>query len=231
MSKNTNSTSQIITEWQKAFPQLVLLSNFKFCKVVGPVIFGIELTKLPRTEKYRPHFVIYGLWGNKNVIDLNTSLKNPVIIKELYNKKGLQFSIPYDKSSDYFVEVLEAIKSQIGLSFDRDLHLDELLFYIDAYLKTTFSNISSSSFLEASIQKIKMLVTLYIDSKKAQDILEQIKLEKWDISHFNACLIDLNMWLEDLQEIIYNRRVFLNQIDINKRNVKLKNLIQSELIR
>ena len=53
---------QVAEDWQNAFPQLVKYAQNKYYKILGSVIVGIELIKLPKAEDYRPHFVIYSLW-------------------------------------------------------------------------------------------------------------------------------------------------------------------------
>ena len=75
---------EIFKAWQNAFPQLTLYSQNNLYKKVGPIIIGIELIRLPRTEEYRPHFVMYPLWKK----DILTCLSIPIILKEYKNKKG-----------------------------------------------------------------------------------------------------------------------------------------------
>src|SRR5689334_17085087 len=107
----------VVDEWQKTFPQLTQYSQFQFLKVIGVVIIGIELVKLPRTEQYRPHFVIYPLWKS----DIKSCLDTPIILKEFYNKRGLQYSLPYDTNYIHFEEVLETIKKESPLDFDENI--------------------------------------------------------------------------------------------------------------
>ena len=113
---------KVIEDWKLAFPQLSGYSQNKLYKVTGPIVVGIELVSLPRTEAYRPHFAMYPLWKN----DVKTSLDVPIVLKEYFNKKRLQYSIPYEKHSQLFSDVLESIKQQTPISFDEDISLKDL---------------------------------------------------------------------------------------------------------
>ncbi len=47
---------KVAAEWQSSFPELTQYAENKLYKLLGPLIIGIELIKLPRSPKYRPHF-------------------------------------------------------------------------------------------------------------------------------------------------------------------------------
>jgi len=216
---------KVVEEWQSAFPQLTLYSQNKFYKKVGAIIIGIELIKLPRTEEYRPHFVIYPLWKK----EVKTSLDVPIILKEYYNKKGLQYSIPYEKHNAFFTDVLESVRKQTPLSFEGDISLKKLFSVMDEYSKTPPLSAAPNSYLQAVLQEAKLEMALFIGVADAQSVLEQINKRSWDTNHFKLCGIDVNKWLAVLREKITYREEFLNQIAANKQDKKIAKLKKSEL--
>ena len=216
---------RVIEDWRNAFPQLTLYGQNKLYKIVGPVIIGLELIKLPRTEEYRPHFVVYPLWKE----DTKTSLDVPIILKEYYNKKGLQYSIPYERHNAFFSDVLKSIKKQTPISFDGDIPLRKLVSVMDEYSKIPPLSAAPNSYLQAVLHEAKLEVVLFMNAKEAQIILAQINKKNWDTNHFKACGIDISKWLQGLQRKADNREEFLKQIEVNKQDKKLEKLHQSEL--
>ena len=217
---------KVVKEWQNAFPQLTLYSQNKLYKIIGAIVTGIELIKLPRTEEYRPHFVIYPLWKK----DVKACLDVPIILQEYYNRKGLQFSIPYEKHGIYFEEVLGSVKKQTPLSFAGDVSLKKLFDIIDEYSKMPPLSASPNSYLQAKLQEARLEIALCISSNnEVQNVLAQIQKRKWNIGHFAMWNIDFNEWLKGLQEKVNHSKEFLNRIAVNKQDKKLEKLQQSEL--
>lgn len=215
----------VIGDWQNAFPQLSLYAQDKLYKVVGSIVVGLELIKLPRTEEYRPHFVIYPLWKK----DVKSSLDYPILLKEYYNKKGLQYSILYEKHSAFFNDVLDSIKKQNPLPFEGNVASKKLMSVLDEYSKTPPLSAASTSYLQAVLQEAKLKIALSISSEEAQNVLEQINKKSWDIKSFNMWNIDINKWLQSLKDTITNRSEFLKQIEANKQDKKIAKLQSSEL--
>ena len=216
---------KVIEDWQNAVPQLSLYAQDKLYKVVGSLVVGLELIKLPRTEEYRPHFVIYPLWKK----DVKSSLDYPILLKEYYNKKGLQYSIPYEKHSTFFNDVLDSIKKQSPLPFEGNLSSIELMPVLDEYSKTPPLSAAPNSYLQAVLQEAKLKIALSISSEKVKSVLEQIDKRSWDVNHFKAFGVDVNEWLQSLKDTITNRDEFLKQIEANKQDKKIAKLHSSEL--
>lgn len=216
---------KVIEDWQNAFPQLSLYAQDKLHKVVGATIIGLELIKLARTEEYRPHFVVYPLWKK----DVKASLDFPFILKEYYNKKGLQYSIPYERHSAFFNEVIESVKKQTPLPFDSNISLKKIVSMIDEYSKTPPLSAAPNSYLQAALQEAKLKTALFIGVAEAQSVLEQINKRNWDIDHFKACGVDVNEWRQSLQIAVSSRDEFLRQIEANKQDKRISLLKSSEL--
>ncbi len=231
MAEKINDMKKKVTEdWQNAFPQLVKYAKNKYYKIVGPLIIGIELIKLPRVEEYRPHFVIYSLWGNKVGKDLKSCLSGPIMLKEFFNTKGLQFSIPYIKHSAEFSEVLKAVKKQLPFTLDGDVSLKQVFLALEKHSQTPPLSAAPNSYLQAILQEYKLEIALCIDAEKqAQDVLTQIKKINWDLNHFAMFDIDYEKWLKSIDDKVSNKNELLLQLDTNKKDNKLKKLQQSEL--
>jgi len=216
---------KVIEDWQNAFPQLALYAQDKLYKVVGATVIGLELIKLPRTEEYRPHFVVYPLWKK----DVKASLDFPFILKEYSNKKGLQYSIPYERHSAFFSDVIESVKKQTPLPFDSNISLKKIVSVIDEHSKTPPLSAAPNSYLQAALQEAKLKIALFVGVTEAQSVLEQINKRSWDTNHFKACGVDVSKWLQSLQEVTTNRDEFLKQIEANKQDKKISQLKSSEL--
>ncbi|ANF50322.1 hypothetical protein A0O34_07245 [Chryseobacterium glaciei] len=217
---------KVIEDWHLAFPHLSVYSQNKLYKVVGPVIIGLELIKLPRTEEYRPHFVIYPLWKE----NVQKTLDIPILLREYYNNKRLQFNIPYEKHSLFFEEVVDYISKQTFLSFVGNISLEKLLSVLDDYSRVPPLSAAPNSYLQGVLYQAKLYISLYVSSNAAENILQEIQMINWDLDHFKACGIDINNWILGLQHSIANRSDFLKQIEINKEDKKISKLQTSELI-
>lgn len=215
---------KVIEDWQKAFPQLSLYVQDKLYKVVGSIVVGLELTKLPRTEEYRPHFVIYPLWKK----DIKANLDYPILLKEFQNKKGFQYDIPYEKHGIFFNDVLDSIKKQSPLSFEENISFKKLIAVLDEYSQTPPLSVAPNSYLQAVLQEAKFKIALSMGITEAQNILEQINKRNWDVNHFKASSVDVNEWLQSLQTTVSNRNEFLKQIETNKQDKKIAKLQTSE---
>ncbi len=218
------SKKKVIEDWQNAFFNLIKFAPNKFYKIVGCTIIGIELIKLPNMEKYRPYFVLYGLWKK----DIKECLNFPILMNEFYNKRQLQYDIPYDNHTILFNEIVETIKVQSPLTFEGDISLKKMFSVIEEYYKNPKFGIAHNSYLNAVLMEDKLKIALY-KSEKVDDIIQSIRKKEWDLNHFKACKIDVNIWFKSLEEIINNREEFLKQIETNKQDIKLAKLNISDI--
>ena len=217
---------KVAEDWQNAFPQLAVYAPHKYYKIVGPIITGLELVKLPRSEDYRPHFVCYPLWKD----NLKTCLDTPIILKEFYNKKGLQFSIPYAKHDTFFSDVLSAAKKQMPIPLEGDVSLKSLFSAIDEHSKTPPLSAAPNSYLQAVLQESKLEIALCAgNDDQVQSVLSQIQKRNWDVAHFGMWKVDVNQWLKGVKEKVNNREKLVSQVKLNKQEKKLEKLYQSEL--
>lgn len=217
---------QVAKDWQCAFPQLTVFAHNNFYKMVGPIIAGLELIKLPRTEEYRPHFVCYPLWKQ----NLDACFEFPIILKEFYNKKGLQISIPYLKHADNFSDLVIVVKEQMPIPLEGDVSLKRLFYVFDEYAKYSTLGAAPNSYLQARLQEAKLEIALILDDEyHVQTVISQIQTMNWDKAHFSLWKVDLSLWLQRLSEKINDREKLITKAEQNMQEKKLKNLHRSEL--
>lgn len=109
MNELTITKKQIALEWIREFPSLNMLSTTRLLKATGCFIHGFELTRLPRSIKFRPHYVIYPLWKNS----VKECLQEPTIIHEFKNAKGLQYDIPYIENHPLLENAVTVAKNEL----------------------------------------------------------------------------------------------------------------------
>lgn len=223
---NKDLKKKVTQDWLDALPQLSLYAQNKLYKVVGPLVIGIELIKLPMSDEYRPYFVVYPLWKK----DVKASLDSPYILKEYRNKNGLQYFILFDKHEAFFDDVLESVKKHTPLLFDETVSLKQIVDLIDEYCKGGLPlSAAPDSYLQASLQEAKFKTALFIDRQEGQNVLEQIGKRSWDTDHFKAFGVDANEWFRGLQETLAKQDEFLMQIEENKQDKKIAQLKSSVL--
>ncbi|RFS26227.1 hypothetical protein DVR12_00095 [Chitinophaga silvatica] len=226
MTISTEIKKAITHDWQNAIPELTEYSQNKLYNVVGPLVIGIELIKLPMSNEYRPHFVIYSLWKQ----DLNSCLDIPILLKEYHNKNGVQYSIPYENHNIFFNEAVDSVKNQTPLTFEGNISFGKVMSVLDEYSQMRPLSAAPNSFIQATLAEAKLKIALFIGISEAQNILEKINRRNWDVNHFKSCGVDVNNWLQSLQSSLSNRGEFLKQIEVNKHNKKISYLNSSELI-
>jgi hypothetical protein len=225
MGMDLNIKKKVIEDWQKAFPQLSIFGQNKLYKILGPVILGLELIKLPGVEKYSPYFVMYSLWKE----NIKISLEYPILLKGFYDKKGFQYDVPYEGYS-FFKELVKSVENQSPFTFDGDIDLEKIFLVINEYSKTPPLSAAPYSYLQADLKKAKFEIAMYISASEAKKVLQEIEKTTWDVNHFKACGIDLELWLQDLQEKVHNRDGFLSTIEKNKQKKKICKLKKSEIV-
>ncbi len=217
---------RVTEEWLKAFSQLSAFAQNKLYKIVGASIVGIELIKLPHSEEYRPHFVIYPLWKD----DVKKCLDAPVLMKQLCNKKGLQFNIPYEKHTTFFNDAVDCFKKQISVSLNSDVTLKSLFEFVDSLFGDML--VKTNSAVQAKLFELKFYSALYTGSQsQVQNVINQIQhaSQNWNMQMFELWYGKFDNWLQRLQEKASSREEFLGQIEINRQDKKIAHLKRSEL--
>lgn len=227
---NKEQKKALIENWQNAFPCLTKYDSDRFLKIIGPLIVGIQLIKLPRTDEYRPCLVFYPLFGNKLGSDIKSCLSGPVLIKDFKDARGFQYSISYSQDIEVLNELYKNIIAQLPLPLDRDVKLYEMISAIDNYIITSPLSTMQGSYLLAALYEVKLKIALYVSTDEAQKVVEEVKAKDWNLDQFSSYGIDYNNWIISLQEAIINRAKLLSLIDLNKKQGKIAELKQSQLL-
>lgn len=217
---------KITSDWLSAFPQLSSFAQNKLYKIIGCSIAGIELIKLPSSEAYSPHFTAYPLWNiNPKII-----LDRPSLLIQIYNRKGLQFSIPYSRHNSYFNEAVEAITKQITISLYGDVKLNSWFEMIDSCFNDIL--VSSNAAQQAKLLELKYYSAVYVGfEEQVRSVLIEIeeRQNNWNMQMFEMWFGKYEIWLQGLHEVFTNRNDFLERIAANKLLPKISDLSKSEL--
>lgn len=216
---------KIDADWQEALSQLSLYSTGKFYRIAGPVLIGLELIKLPRTDEYRPHFVCYALWHK----GLKECLRGPIMLIEIKSMKGRQLAIPFVNHNQCFRDALESVKAKI--LFKSEISLFDLLRIIDSYSQTPPLNAAPNSYLQAALVEYKVNVILYKENQTLAEVeLDKIRKRPWDAEHFAMVGKDVGKWIKRVESTINNHSRLLDQIMLNKQDKSILKLNNSDIL-
>jgi hypothetical protein len=224
MSISSVEKKHVTNSWLDHFPQLSAYSQVKLYKILGPVIIGIDIIKLPRTDEYRPHFVIYPLWK----IDETKCLEMPVAIKDIRRRDGFQLDIPYKDQEKLKNEAFEMTSEQT-ISLSQDVSINDLFNFIDDVLKTG----RRGPIPEANAFEVKLFASVYIgDWTRTENILDELyeSGKSWPPFGFDFIFGPFDQWYKSLEDKVRNRDLFLKGIAKNLETPKLSKLKRSELL-
>jgi hypothetical protein len=219
--------NNIAKDWIIEFPQLVAYTNNKLYKVVGPVVTGIEILRLPGVEpKFRPMFVCYPLWRG----DIKVCLDGPLILQEFYDKRGFQLNISYLKYKDFITDAIVYAKQQIAIPLNGDVKSSDFFKMISLRFKDSVPKFSPPAQLQ--LFELMYYTALYVnDTERIEEILTKIQSfkPKWPTQLFESKYGSYEGWLKGLHEQSENRDKFLCQIQKNLSDKKLSKLSFSNL--
>ncbi len=222
---------QISKDWLDAFPELRPYSTNRFYKILGPIIIGIELVKLPRVEQYRPHFTVYSLCGNKIGNDLKSCMSGPMVLEQFFDNKGLQFSIPYKEHINYFPEAKKAARKQLLISTEGDISLEKAFNSLKEFSKKPPMGVSPSSYLQAMYFEALLKIALYCDAiEEIDSILNLIESRDWNSKHFKLFKTDVLSWRIEIGKMVNNKSNIVSIVGSNLESPKLSSLLKSKLI-
>ncbi len=226
MSVSTADKKEIVNIWMGAYPSLYPYTQDKLYMVLGPFVMGIEIIKLPRVDDYRPHFVLYPLYGNLSGNKLKDCMNFPVLLLEFFNKKGLQYSIPYINSLTLAQKVIKAVAQQLPFKIGGDVMISSLHKLIDIQIN---SKLVKMQLKQPEFFEVKFYSALYVSEAEAEKVLKQIQKDSksWDLKQFKTYYGDFDIWYDALAKT--KRDKFIAVIERNKSDKKLKKLPVSEL--
>ncbi|MGO4289868.1 hypothetical protein [Chitinophaga sp. RAB17] len=224
MTISTAVKKQITSSWLTHFPDLTAYSQNKLYKVLGPIVIGIELLSIPRSEDYRPNFVIYPLWKENEI----QCLDMPMISIEIERKNGRPFDVPYADHTKLENEAFESTSKQI-IPFDRNIPLHQLMLYAELAIQKSFP----VPIAEANNYELRLFSAVYAsDWPLTENILDELFQvgSNWNPAGFNFKFGSFEKWYKSLEEKVRNRDLFLSQISRNLEGPKLSKLKRSELL-
>lgn len=222
----SNLKKEIINDWSSNFTGLSFYAQNKLYKVCGACILGIEIISLPRSDDYRPIFVVYPLWKT----GIKRCLEEPIFMQEIYNKKGFQFNIPYTEHTSFITEAVECTKSQAQILDFEEISIKQLFETIDKQFSQTL--IKSSPVGQAKLYETKFFSALYVnDMGTVEQVWNEIQTisKSWRPNLFEWKFGKLDIWIQNLQIVMSKRSEFLRQIEENKLDKKITQLKSYDL--
>ncbi len=205
-------------KWLNEYSGLVKHKKDKLYCITGPFILGIELIKLPRINKYRPHLVIYSLYGLPLGNTLKDCMSYPVLMFEFFNSKNLQYSLDINEEID---EVKDSLNNFLPFEIGKNILAESFFNWLNSILSD--SNLKSRIRLP-EVWEVRYYLALYISSNKANLILNEIEKNTKNLDK-EKCFKNyggFSNWLNELKTT--DRVKFLKLIDKNKNSKELKNL-------
>lgn len=225
MAVDKDLKQKVWNDWKNSFPNLSLYSVTNLYKIVGPVLTGLELIKIPSSDEYRPYFVLYPLWKT----NVKTCFDTPLALRDFRNSRGFQWTIPFQQHEDIFGDVLKSVNDQKPLSFDSIVKLSDLMSVIDETGKRPPFVAAPNSYFQARLQQAKLELLLLTASKDIDALMMNIKERNWDTNHFAACGFNVAAWLNSLGETIANPASLFNDLKFNMQDKKIAKLPYTEL--
>ncbi len=196
--------------------------NFLYC-ITGPFVLGIEQIKIPRVDQYRPHFVVYSLYGLPTGTTIKECLSYPVLMSEMHSKKGLQYSLDYEEDIS---EVKESLDEFLTFSLGANVSFDSMLLWLDRIVNDP---LKKSRIHLPEVWEVRYNLALYISDDRANQILAEINdsVEKIDrekcLKHYGG----FSHWYKELTS--RNRTEHLKLIRENRNSKELRSLLQFEI--
>jgi hypothetical protein len=226
MAISREQKSKVIADWQNVLPGLSMFSQNKLYKVVGPVLIGLEFIKLPFSEEYRPHFVIYPLWA----LNVKACLAYPVVLRQFYDLRGFQYSIPYEGHHNHYRKAFDTVKLTAPLLTSEAVSVKMLHTALDEYSQTPPLSAAPNSYFQAQMQEARIRIALFGDTGDLRPIIKHVDNRCWDEDHFRACGMSSESWLKSLHDLIDNRGVFIRQVQSNRQDQKIAKLKALDLL-
>lgn len=227
MKTPLESKKEITNDWISEFPQLSVYSSMKLYAVLDIAIIGIELLSGITSGNYRPYIVYYPLWNASN----KDNWSNQIILQEVYDKKGLQFNMPYNNHQPTLKEAVECTRKQALSCLDVPVSVKSIQNLIDHQFSDLL--VSSSPVAQARLYACKLHVALYLnDSTLISMIQKEIERasDTWEPRFFEWRYGKVCDWKKDLYKVLDNRNEFLNQIKQNRSEKKISKLNSLEMI-
>ena len=230
MNYQKDLKKQIVNDWLNLFSELSYFSQNKLYRIIGPIVVGIEILKIPKVDEYRLYFVYYPLWKQ----NLTECLKIPSLYTVIRDDNGMQLDIPFSRDLDRIKQTTVLLKKQAPILFETEVGYASLLRYIDEQSNNIL--IKTNSAEQGKLFELKFYISLYLDDLGEQErVLSQILAanSRWneeDIKRFEYWFGRFEAWFASLQNISNHRSEFTQRIITNINNNRLSNVRRSQLL-
>lgn len=211
-------------KWINEYKGLTKYKKNKLYSVIGPFVMGIELIKLPRIDKYRPHFVIYSLYGLPTGNTLKDCMSYPILMLEWFNPKGLQYSLDFEED---VTEVIQSLNEFLTFELGEDVVFELILKWLDQIQE----NPKYKFLIKLSnLLQIRYNLALYYSNERAKLILKEIENSagKFNNERVFKKYGGFSKWFQELAS--RDRGEQLKLIEKNKNSKELKKLNFFEII-
>lgn len=192
---------KITQDWLSIFPSMGIYKPMWLMNRIGPLVVGINLQVKSGNENYTPTFHVHCLLREFSVVTLS-----------LYKAPLGYVTLP--RHEMYFHDVIEKFKSNILISLDGNIELDQLLFGYRSYLHNpTFS------YQEKVYEDMILLASWYNDSVLRGQLLAEARKE-------------VSTWPNDVKEHIGGVDSWISKIDRDSADKdKLQQIYEKELVK
>lgn len=228
---NIQEKKEIMNSWNLYFPELKPIGKNKLLRIIGPVIYGIELIFVTNMGWYKPHVVMYPLWGNKFGNDIKNVFLGPILNYIFCNDKNLNISVPYTKHHLMLDEIMKFnYINNLVVSFDY-VRFEDISKFINEHPSHNTFRVDLLSFVKTL--ELEFTLGLYINNIQIMEhTIEKMNLsaKKWNMSFFERVFGNYDLWINSLKNRVNEKNHFIDIIEKNKKEKLLKNLNFSELI-
>lgn len=210
--------AKVYNYWLHEFPELKAVNKNKFGRVIGPVVVSIELLASNFSSVYSPYIVINTLWEE----DIKKCLYIDVIMDTIRGTHPLK----YDIDDSELPEAITHSRVELQKLLCSIVCTENLYKLID---NMTLPNSILHIFFS---YELKLYLALCINNISIINLLlEEIRSKDWKVEYIeNVIQKSIGEWIDNWQDIIANREVFMEKVNKNRIDKRLKNLEFSELV-
>ncbi|MGF6847994.1 hypothetical protein QFZ51_003229 [Chitinophaga sp. W3I9] len=228
MTENV-SGKMIAQEWLKVLPGLSMYGSTRLLKILGPLVIGIQINKIPGWKRYAPYFVFIPL------IDVKADGKagSTEIVIQARDTDNRQLFIPEEKYDVILPAVIDGVLTQFSIPFDRDITQEAIYRMIDYFME--WIEVKARIKYLIGFHLIKLHVALYVDDEaQVRESLRSIRQQAAAVpaNTLSAWFGDVAAWEQRLNEMVTNRAAYLEQIrEKIQKDKKLSKLSSNDIYR
>lgn len=225
----TSSNSEINKDWKNAFPELQSFAPCRFYQVIGPVIFGIKLSKISSLNIYRPSLEVIGLWELENDNFRAFFQKGFMFEYFGYTIGFMNIGVDVDRHNKDYFEITQLVRKEIGIELGKSISIEEFISCLDFWKERSLENKSTG--FQINYFVLKITCAIYVDRNDlVLNFLNEIEIasKNWDLKQIEYLYGSIEEWCNTLLSV--KREDLHNRIQKNITTTKLKKLPNYELL-